>query len=272
MLTIEYSLLWISLMIAMSFLAYKAKVINKSGILTAVPIGFIILYFGEVSWFFILILFFIIASVFTRYKYREKQRFGALQENDIPRNWKSVLANGLPLAVLAILYYISDHNPVFMLSFVGSISFALSDTLATELGLLSKEKPRSILTGEVVNKGQSGGITLYGEIAAIISSLVIGSICGIWFSNNRISQISIIIVAALVGGVLATNLDSILGSTIQAKYKCVHCKKRLEKRAIHCNRAMILERGISIVDNNVVNLLGMIIGALISASFVLLLE
>src|ERR687897_363332 len=232
---------------------------------------FFFFFFFFVCFFFFFFFFFIIASVFTRYKYREKQRFGALQENDIPRNWKSVLANGLPLAVLAILYYISDHNPVFMLSFVGSISFALSDTLATELGLLSKEKPRSILTGEEIDRGQSGGITFQGEIAAIISSLVIGSICGIWFSNNRMSQISIIIVAALVGGVLATNLDSILGSAIQAKYKCVHCKKRLEKRATHCNRAMILERGISIVDNNVVNLLGMIIGALISASFVLLL-
>src|ERR671915_1839929 len=184
MLTIEYSLLWISLMIAMSFLAYKAKVINKSGILTAVPIGFTILYFGEVSWFFILVLFFIIASVLSRYKYREKQRIGALHENDIPRNWKSVLANGLPLAVLAILYYISDHNPIFMLSYVGSISFALSDTLATEFGLLSKEKPRSILTGEEIDRGQSGGITFQGEIVAIISSLVIGSICGIWFSKK----------------------------------------------------------------------------------------
>jgi hypothetical protein len=35
---------------------------------------------------------------------------------------------------------------------------------------------------------------------------------------------------------------------------------------------MIQERGVSIVDNNVVNLLGMIIGALISASFVSLFE
>jgi uncharacterized protein (TIGR00297 family) len=272
MLTIEHFLLWVPLMVAMSLLAYKAKVINKSGILTAIPVGFTILYYGENSWFYILVLFFIIASMFTRYKHSEKQRLGVLQENDVSRNWKSVLANGLPLAGLAILYYVSERNPVFMLSFVGSISFALSDTMATELGLLSKEKPRSILTGKVVNTGQSGGITFQGEIAAIISSLIIGTISGIWLSNNNISHISVIIVAALVSGVLATNLDSILGSTIQAKYKCVHCNKCLEKKAVHCNRFMIREKGVSIVDNNVVNLLGMLISALISASFVLLLE
>lgn len=272
MLTIEHSLIWISLMIAISFFAYKTKVINRSGILTAMPIGFTILFFGEVSWFFILVLFFIIASIFTKYKHREKQKLGAPQENDVPRNWKSVLANGLPLAGLAILYYLSDRSPIFMLSFVGSISFALSDTLATELGLLSKEKPRSILTGEEIDRGQSGGITFQGEIAAIISSLVIGSICGIWFSKNEMSQISIIIVAALVGGVLATNLDSFLGSTIQAKYKCIHCKMRLEKKAIHCNKSMIQDKGIPIIDNNVVNLLGAMVGALISATFVILYE
>ena len=270
MLTIEHYLMWISLMITISFFAYKIKVIDKSGILTAIPIGYTILYFGEVSWFFILLLFFIIASVFTKYKYKQKLKLGVSQENHGARNWKSVLANGMPVASLAILYYLFDNSPMFMLSFVGSISFALSDTLATELGLLSKEKPRSILTGKEIEKGESGGITLRGEIAAIISSLAIGSICGIWLSKNEVSQIPIIIIAALVGGVLATNLDSFLGSTIQAKYRCVNCKKCLEMKVIHCNRFTIRERGTSFIDNNVVNFLGAIISALISASFVIL--
>jgi uncharacterized protein (TIGR00297 family) len=270
MLTIEQSLVWISLMIAMSFFAYKLRVIDKSGIITAIPLGFTILYFGEVSWFFILFSFFIIASVFTKYKHKEKMRFGASQENGGARDWKSVLANGVPLAILSILYYLSDHSPAFMLSFVGSINFALSDTLATELGLLSREKPRSILTGEKIEKGESGGITLRGELAAIISSFVIGSICGIWLSKNEVSHISIIIVAALIGGVLATNIDSFLGSTIQVKYRCINCKKHLEKKVIHCNKFMIREKGIFFIDNNVVNFLGAIISALLSASLVVL--
>ncbi len=262
--------MWISLMITISFFAYKIKVIDKSGILTAIPIGYTILYFGEVSWFFILLLFFIIASVFTKYKYKEKLKLEVSQENDSARNWKSVLANGMPVASLAILYYLFDNSQMFMLSFVGSISFALSDTLATELGLLSKEKPRSILTGKEIEKGESGGITLRGEIAAIISSLAIGGICAIWLSKNEVLQISIIILAALVGGVLATNLDSFLGSTIQAKYRCINCKKCLEMKVIHCNRFTIREKGTSFIDNNVVNFLGAIISALISANFAIL--
>jgi uncharacterized membrane protein len=47
---------------------------------------------------------------------------------------------------------------------------------------------------------------------------------------------------------------------------------RLEKKAIHCNKSMIQDKGIPIIDNNVVNLLGAMVGALISATFVILYE
>jgi uncharacterized membrane protein len=39
---------------------------------------------------------------------------------------------------------------------------------------------------------------------------------------------------------------------------------------IHCNLPVVQERGISMVDNNVVNLLAAFIGGLISASFIIL--
>ena len=96
---------------------------------------------------------------------------------------RNVLANGGPLATIAILYYISHNDPIFMLSFVGSISFALSDTIATELGLLSKVKPRSLLTGKQIDKGQSGGVTIQGEIAALMGSLINRN--NMWTINTR---------------------------------------------------------------------------------------
>ena len=75
------------------------------------------------------------------------------------------IANGGPSALFAVLYHFSNNNPVFVLAFVGSISFALSDTVATEVGLLGQAKPRSIITGKKIDTGQSGGVTLQGEIA-----------------------------------------------------------------------------------------------------------
>ena len=71
----------------------------------------------------------------------------------------------------------------------------------------------------------------------------------------------IIFLASIVGGMIATNTDSIFGATIQAKYRCLNCKKYLEKRMIHCNFLTVQEKGIGRIDNNVVNFLSAILGA-----------
>jgi uncharacterized protein (TIGR00297 family) len=270
MLPIDQAVSWFSFMVALIIVACRTQVINRSGAIAAVPIGFIILYFGSVSWFFVLLSFFVTASLFTKYKYKQKQKMGLAEENSGARGWKSVLANGGPSAVLAILYYLSNNNTVFILSFAGSISFALSDTVATEFGLLSKAKPRLILTGEEIDTGQSGGVTIRGEIAALTGSLLMGTICGVLLSEDISLEMPVILSAAIAGGMIATNIDSIFGATIQAKYICANCRRHLERRAMHCNFLTVQERGISMVDNNVVNLLGAIIGAFVSASFIII--
>ncbi|HEY6164506.1 MAG TPA: DUF92 domain-containing protein [Nitrososphaeraceae archaeon] len=269
MLPLEQTVVWFSFMIATTIFAYRMRVIDRFGAIAAVPMGFVILYFGSVLWFFVLLIFFIIASIFTKYKYKQKQKMGLSEGNSGARGWKSVIANGGPAAAFAILYYLSHNNPVFTLSFTGSLSFALSDTIATEVGLLSKAKPRSILTGKEIDTGQSGGVTVRGEIAALTGSLLIGTVCWLLLSEGILLQIRVILPAAITAGMLATNIDSIFGATIQAKYRCTNCKKCLEKRAMHCNIFTIQESGISLIDNNVVNLLAAIIGAVISASFII---
>jgi uncharacterized protein (TIGR00297 family) len=269
MLPIEQALAWLSFMMVMTIFAYRTRIIDRYGAIAALPIGFVILYFGSLSWFFVLLLFFVIASLFTKYKYKQKRKMELAEENNGARGWKSVLANGGLAAVLAILYYLSHNNPVFILSFIGSLSFALSDTIATEVGLLSKAKPRSILTGKEIDTGQSGGVTIQGEIAALTGSLLIGIMCGLLIPKDILLYMHVILPAAVTGGMISTNIDSIFGATIQAKYRCETCRKYLEKRAMHCNFLTVQEKGISLVDNNVVNLLSAIIGAVISASFII---
>jgi uncharacterized protein (TIGR00297 family) len=270
MIPIEQAVAWLSFMIATTIFAYRMRVIDRFGAVAAIPMGFVILYFGSVLWFLVLLIFFVTASLFTKYKYKQKQKMGLSEGNDGARGWKSVIANGGPAAAFAILYYLSHNNPVFTLSFTGSLSFALSDTVATEVGLLSKAKPRSILTGKEINTGQSGGVTVRGEIAALTGSILIGTVCGLLLSEGILLQILVILPAAITAGTIATNIDSIFGATIQAKYRCINCKKCLEKRAIHCNVFTIQERGIPLIDNNVVNILAAIIGAAISASFIII--
>lgn len=252
----------------MSILAYMIKIIDRYGAIASVPIGFIILYFGSVSWFFILLSFFVTASLFTKYK--QKQKIGLSEENKDVRGWKNVLANGGPSASFAILFYLFNNDAIFALSFAGSISFAMSDTIATEIGMLSKAKPRSILTGKEIEIGGSGGITIQGEIAAFTGSILIGTLCMLLLYGDGSLRPHIIFLASIVGGMIATNTDSVFGATIQAKYRCLNCKKYLEKKIMHCNFLTVQEKGIGRIDNNVVNFLSAILGALISASFIII--
>ena len=268
MLPLDESVGWLSLMIALTLLAYRINAIDVYGALAAVPIGFIALLFGGVSWFLALLSFFLIASYFTKHKYKQKESAGYSEKNRGARGWASVLANGGLPAVFAIIYYISGNNNLYLFCYAGSLAFALADTVATEVGLLSESTPRSILTGRTILRGHSGGATLRGEIAATVGSMIIGTVCGSLFSSN-IGQFLIIFVACITSGILSTNADSALGETLQCKYRCTICSKYSETKIIHCNAVTIRDRGFRLIDNNMVNILSSFIGATLCSFFIL---
>lgn len=66
------------------------------------------------------------------------------------------------------------------------------------------------------------------------------------------SVISFIII--ILSGFLGSLIDSILGASIQVKYKCEKCKKITERKE-HCGKETNYYKGIKWIDNNLVNLL-----------------
>ena len=268
MLPLDQSLGWLSIMIALTVFAYRINAIDAYGVIAAVPVGFITLIFGGVTWFLALLSFFLIASYYTRHKFEQKELAGFSEKNRGARSWTNVLANGGLPAFFAIMYHYSGNNNLYLLFFSGSLAFALADTIATEVGLLSRSAPISILSGKPIPRGHSGGVTLRGEMAALVGTLVIGSICGLFFSNDA-GQFAIILIACITSGMLSTNLDSVLGETWQCKYKCSVCNKYSEIRIVHCDVITIQHRGFRFVDNNVVNAISSLFGAAICSIFIL---
>ena len=239
----------------------KAGVLDHTGFVSATLTGCVVLIFGGLNWFAVLVSFLVFASLFTRYKYSRKKEMGAAEEKGGARSWRNVVANG-SLASLSALGYGITSSTAFSALFLGAIGTASADTLATEIGLLSPGEPRLITNLEKrVNKGVSGGVSPLGELASLLGALLVGAVA--WVLNVGSLSMTKTFTIVLISGFLGSSLDSILGATIQSLYKCTVCEKMAEKR-VHCGKPACLIRGKEWIDNSTVNFISTLFGALIA--------
>ena len=169
------------------------------------------------------------------------------------RDARQVLANGGAAAAAAIAFGLT-HSPIAAAAFAGAFGAAAADTWGTELGTLARSAPRSVLNFRRVARGLSGGVTLAGTIAEIAGALFVG--CVAWGVSVALWWI---VAAAGIAGALA---DSFLGATLQALRYCSRCERLCETDPHICGAATSIVRGWRAIDNDAVNALATITGAL----------
>lgn len=245
-------------------LSFKLKFVSVSGLIAAFFIGVLIFVFPSEGWkwFLIILIFHVVAAQFTKYKYEIKRRTGFAQEKGGAREWPNILANGCVATFFAIAGGFS-YLGVFLFGFIGAVSTATADTLATEIGLLNKDQPRLITNlRKKVPAGTSGGVSLMGEFGTILG----GSIIGISVSLLKIGNYSygIILLVTIISGLIGCTFDSFIGATIQGMFKCKICQNITENKK-HCGNHTIKVRGSNFIDNNMVNLMATTVGALFAS-------
>ena len=252
--------------VGFGYLSYRFNVLDLQGFIAATAIGCTVIYLGGIQWFILLASFLIIASLTTRYRYEQKIKLHSAQENKGARGWRNVMANG-GIAIISSLGYGFTNLVLFEMMFLGAVSTAAADTLATELGLLSSNEPRLITAlSQRVRRGVSGGVTLLGESATLLGSFSIAIVAsGIGFSGLPPLQLWVI---SLLSGFLGSIFDSFIGATLQSRFECPICSEETENR-IHCNCFTRLKRGYAFIDNNLVNLCSTAVGSLIAMGLML---
>lgn len=246
--------------IVFAWLALRAHALSRSGAFAAAISGGLIFGLGGWPWAVLLLVFFISSSALSRLFARRKTAVNEKFAKGSQRDWGQVLANG-GLGVLLVFCFTWRPDSTWMwVAYAGALAAVNADTWATELGVLSRHPPRLLTNGKIVERGESGGVSTLGSLAALGGALMI-SIAAIFVSDANWR----IFIAVMLGGVAGSFFDSLLGAKIQAMYFCPTCGKETERSPVHsCGTATTWRRGWRWLNNDWVNFACSLTGALIT--------
>jgi len=203
--------------VALGYVSYALETASLPGMLTGVLLGLLTLVLGGRGWFVILITFFTVGGLATKFRYDLKQERGIAEENEGARGSGNVLANSLAglVAVLggaASPSHTSLPAVLFLFLFAGSVAAATADTLASEIGGIFDD-PRLVTTFERVEPGTDGAVTWQGQVAGLFGAAVIAAIAAVMFPEVSTAGAAIVVAAGFVG----TTVDSLLGATLEGR-------------------------------------------------------
>ena len=173
------------------------------------------------------------------------------------RDVVQVLANATA-AVIAIILGKLFESPIGMVVYTSALTECLADSLASDVGVLSKKDPVDVCRMRRIKRGMSGGVSLLGTVSALLGCLLMTLIFIAFFGFNTKNVVAVLVIPMI--GILA---DSILGSLVQAKYKCTVCGKYTEKK-LHCEKPTDHAGGLKIINNDMVNILSNFITAILA--------
>jgi uncharacterized protein (TIGR00297 family) len=192
------------------------KLLTVSGYFHAWLLG--VLIWGTLGWrgYAIVMFYFLVGSTVTRIGIEQKEAAGIAEKRSGMRGpenvWGSALA-GTICAILTLLFN-SPWRELLILGYVASLSTKLSDTTASEVGKAYGKRTFLITTLQPVPRGTEGAISLEGTIAGVIASAAIATL---GWGVGLIDTIAII--WCIIAAFIATNLESVIGATLQAQWQ-----------------------------------------------------
>lgn len=228
--------------------------LTRDGVVAAAIIGIVCAIAGW-AWVLVLMAFFVSGTVLTRFgQPRKLAKTEGIAAKRGGRDAWQVLANGGVFGAAAIGSIMAPSAAWTVLG-AAAIATSAADTWATEIGTLSSDMARSILTWREVPPGTSGGITLTGTAAALAGAGLIAAFAGIAGWPARAAY------AAILGGFAGSTIDSLLGAGFQAKRWCDQCGMETERTIHVCGTRTTPAGGITWLDNDAVNAISSLAGA-----------
>ncbi|MFL2521465.1 MAG: DUF92 domain-containing protein [Halobacteriales archaeon] len=200
----------------LGYISWRVGSASITGMLTGIIFSLIVIVFGGFTWFSIMLVFFGVGSLVSRWNYKEKLEMGVAEGNEGAREAKNVVANTV-IAVICVIGFsmntqVGIGEYIFIFGFAGAIAAAMSDTLSSEIGILF-QNTRLITTFSKVEVGTDGGVTIQGSLAGIVGAFFIGLLTS-WTLGVGLGGAVVIGIAGVIGMIG----DSVLGASLEDRW------------------------------------------------------
>ncbi len=215
------------------------KLLTPAGLLHAWLLG--VLVWGSLGWqgYLVVLFYFVVGSAVTRVGMAQKEAEGIAEKRSGARGPENVWGSALTGAICALGTLVVPALEVeprlitslLLLGYVASFSTKLSDTCASEVGKAYGQRTFLITTLQPVARGTEGAVSLEGTLAGVVASAALAMV---GWAVGLIDPLGVVF--CVMAAFIATNLESVIGATLQAK--------------------------VSWLTNEVVNILNTLIGAI----------
>jgi uncharacterized protein (TIGR00297 family) len=247
---------------AIAALAWRRRSLSASGAAAAVAVGTIIWIAGA-AWFAALAVFFATSTLLGRVRAADKATVKREFEKGDTRDAWQVIANGGVAAACALGATVLP-DPRWLYAFAAALACANGDTWATELGILSRAEPWSLVRLRRVPRGTSGAVSPLG-LAATAAGATAVALVAACASPGGAARVRLALVA-LVAGTIGALVDSLLGASVQESFRCESCARECESAVHACGGSCARVRGIPGFGNDAVNFAATLAAALLAAA------
>jgi len=197
--------------------SFKLHILDTEGNISSLAIGLIIGLYGGFFWVLLLLLFMILGVFATKFKYERKEQRGVAEKRGGKRGWYNVLANGSVPAFIAFIS--SELGDMGIVMFISALAVASSDTLASEIGVLSDRVYLITNPFRHIKPGVDGGWSVLGQSAAFFGATFIAllGIILIPLGNEEFARNTTHFLLPLVFGFSGCQIDSVLGATFEQR-------------------------------------------------------
>lgn len=218
--------------------AYAKGSVDLSGFFGGLVIGTAIWTFLGWQGWLVLVIYFVLGVGATKLGYQRKAERKLAQEAGGRRSARHAFANtGVPM-MAAVFAATTGHPELYLAAFVGAFATAAGDTMGSEIGQLYGKRTFLITSLKPVPPGTEGAVSLEGTLAGLAGSLILAAL---GWAVGFYGLLGVVLVT--LAGFVGTTLESLIGATIEKA---------------------------GLLDNESVNFLNTLIGAMVAAGLVAL--